>query len=164
MTRAATAEERKDLRAMDREVDSATTGTFDEYSPGERSQPDTYMVYMCQFPGELPKPSPLIMSLCSSVQLDSCFDIAMSHDIFNNLDGCSIKYFSNNSCYKAMSYYMSVKRRPFFLSITLSSLSVDDLFVDFLNCNCVVKEGSVPSLTTISREKSGKYSIGSLLP
>ena len=47
MTRAATAEERKDLRAMDREVDSATTGTFDEYSPGERSQPHTYMVYMC---------------------------------------------------------------------------------------------------------------------
>ena len=47
MPKAATVGERKDLHAMDRDVESATTETFDEYSPGERSQPSTYLVYLC---------------------------------------------------------------------------------------------------------------------
>jgi hypothetical protein len=37
----ATVEERKDILDMDREEESATTKSYDEYSPGLRSQPST---------------------------------------------------------------------------------------------------------------------------
>ena len=39
----ATVEERIDHRDMDREEESADTKTYDEYSPGERYQPSTYL-------------------------------------------------------------------------------------------------------------------------
>ena len=53
----ATVEERIDHRDMDREEESADTKTFDEYSPGERHQPSTYLEYLCPAQVSLAKPS-----------------------------------------------------------------------------------------------------------
>ena len=97
MTRAATAEERKDLRAMDREVDSATTGTFDEYSPGERSQPHTYMVYMC----------PAQVSFLNHLRL-LCHCVIMCNSLpsIDSLNQARLEYVGNQRIHSVFSFLL----------------------------------------------------------
>ena len=61
----ATVEERIDHRDMDREEESADTKTYDEYNPGERYQPSTYLVYLCPAQVSFLNHLNLDVSLCS---------------------------------------------------------------------------------------------------